>query len=63
MKTLKQIYEKLSKVEPASDWIKNYISSDNPNLVGKSKDEQVQMALKAFYNAQKKTKVKNPDNK
>lgn len=45
--------EKLSKNQPASVWIRDFIDSTNPKFEGKTKKERIAMALGAYYAAQK----------
>lgn len=52
-----EIEEALSKTAPASEWIKDFVHSDNPMFKGKSKDERIKMALGAYY-AKKNESVK-----
>lgn len=47
------IEEKLTAADPASEWIKDFIASDNPRFEGKSKKERIQMALGAYYAAKR----------
>jgi hypothetical protein len=48
------ISEVLSADQPAGKWISDFIDSDNPKFAGKSKEKRKQMALAAYYAAQKK---------
>lgn len=45
--------EKLSKKQPVSVWIRDFIDSTNPKFEGKTKKERIAMALGAYYAAQK----------
>jgi hypothetical protein len=45
--------EKLSKKQPISVWIRDFIDSTNPKFEGKTKKERIAMALGAYYGAQK----------
>jgi hypothetical protein len=47
------IEEKLSKRDPASKWIHDFVASDNPKFAGKSKKMRINMALGAYYAAQR----------
>ena len=47
------VTEKLSKSDPSSKWIHDFVHSDNPKFKGKSKEERRKMALGAYYGAQK----------
>lgn len=47
------IEEKLTAADPASEWIKDFVASDNPKFAGKSKKERINMALGAYYAAKK----------
>jgi len=47
------IEEKLTAADPASEWIKDFVASDNPKFEGKSKKERINMALGAYYAAKK----------
>ena len=53
MKT-KSLSEILKKSDPAGDWIRDFIDSDNSRFAGKSKKERINMALGAYYAAQRK---------
>jgi hypothetical protein len=48
-----QLVEKLSKKQPAGEWIHDFVHSKNPMFKDKSKKERIQMALGAYYAAQK----------
>lgn len=48
-----QLDEVLSKDASAGDWIKDFISSDDPKFAGKSKEKRKQMALAAYYSKQR----------
>ena len=48
------INEVLSANEPAGKWISDFVHSDNPKFAGKSKEKRKQMALAAYYSAQRK---------
>ena len=43
------INEVLTKSTPASEWIKDFVDSDNPKFTGKSAAKRKQMALAAYY--------------
>lgn len=45
--------ERLSKNDPPSQWIQDFIKSDNPKFAGKSKQERINMALGAYYKKKK----------
>lgn len=47
-----EIKEVLSKGAPASEWIHDFVNSDNPRFAGKSKEERIKMALGAYYSTQ-----------
>jgi hypothetical protein len=47
------IEEKLTAADPASEWIKDFVASDNPKFAGKSKKERINMALGAYYAAKR----------
>ena len=47
------INEVLSKDEPAGKWISDFVHSDAPQFAGKSTEKRKQMALAAYYSAQK----------
>jgi hypothetical protein len=47
------INEVLSKDAPAGKWIGDFVKSDNPKFAGKSKEKRKQMALAAYYAAQR----------
>lgn len=50
-----ELEEVLKKSDPAGKWIKDFIDSDNPKFAGKSKKERMQMALGAYYAAQRES--------
>jgi hypothetical protein len=52
MKT-KSLSEILKKSDPVGDWIRDFIDSDNSRFAGKSKKERINMALGAYYAAQR----------
>lgn len=45
--------EVLSKDDPASKWIDDFVHSDDPKFKGKSKEERIKMALGAYYGNKK----------
>ena len=47
------INEVLSKDAPAGKWIGDFVQSDAPQFAGKSTEKRKQMALAAYYSAQK----------
>ena len=47
------IKEKLDPKADASVWIDDFVKSDAPQFDGKSKEERIQMALGAYYDARK----------
>lgn len=47
------INEVLSKDAPAGKWIGDFVKSDAPQFAGKSTEKRKQMALAAYYSAQK----------
>jgi len=51
--SVEYIEEKLTAADPASEWIKDFVASDNPKFEGKSKKERIQMALGAYYAAKR----------
>ena len=56
-----QINEVLSKDATAGDWISDFIKSDNPKFAGKSEAKRKEMALAAYYAAQKNEAVMQPN--
>jgi hypothetical protein len=48
------INEVLTANTPAGKWISDFVNSDNPKFAGKSKEKRKQMALGAYYAAQRK---------
>jgi len=48
------IAEVLKASDDAGKWIGDFVKSDNPKFAGKSKEKRKQMALAAYYAAQKK---------
>jgi hypothetical protein len=56
MKSYKDmINEVLTKSTPASEWIKDFVDSDNPKFAGKSAAKRKQMALAAYYSKQEES--------
>lgn len=54
LKELEQeLNEVLGKDAKAGDWIHDFVHSDNPKFAGKSKEKRKQMALAAYYSAQR----------
>ena len=45
--------EVLSKKDPASKWIADFVASDDPKFKGKTKKERIKMALGAYYGARR----------
>jgi hypothetical protein len=56
--TESEINEVLKKSQPASEWIQDFVNSSNPKFKGKSKGERINMALGAYYAAQRNEAVK-----
>lgn len=52
-KVMGGLNEVLSKKDPASKWIKDFVDSDDPKFKGKTKKERIKMALGAYYGAQR----------
>lgn len=50
-----ELDEKLSKDQPASAWIHDFVHSKNPKFKGKSEAERRKMALGAYYGAQRES--------
>jgi len=50
---LEELSEVLKASDPVEKWIKDFVASDNPKFKGKSKKERIDMALGAYYAAQK----------
>lgn len=50
---LEELSEVLKASDPVEKWIKDFVASDNPKFEGKSKKERIDMALGAYYAAQK----------
>ena len=50
------IDEVLTKDQPAAEWIKDFVDSDNPQFEGKSKKKRTEMALAAYYSKQREKK-------
>jgi hypothetical protein len=51
---LDALHEVMSKDAKAGDWIHDFVHSDNPKFSGKNKKERINMALGAYYDANKK---------
>ena len=49
--------EVLSKSAPASEWIDDFVNSDDPKFAGKSKEKRKEMALAAYYAKQRNEEV------
>lgn len=47
------IEERLTKSNPPSEWIHDFVKSDNPKFAGKTKKERMSMALGAYYSAKR----------
>ena len=65
---VEQVDEVLTKKDPASTWIRDFIKSKDPKFAGKSKKERQRMALGAYYAKQRNEEVEldeggNPINK
>ena len=58
---LKQLEEELNEVlgksASAGEWIHDFVHSDNPKFAGKSKEKRKQMALAAYYSAQRNEEI------
>jgi len=48
--------EKLKALEPAGEYIRGFVNSDNPKFAGKSKAKRIQMAIAASYAAKGKSR-------
>lgn len=46
--------ESLSKNSDSSEWIEDFVNSKDERFAGKSKEKRKQMALAAYYEAQRK---------
>lgn len=55
------ISEVLSKDQPAGDWIKDFVKSDDPKFAGKSEAKRKEMALAAYYAKQKNEELEVND--
>jgi len=51
------LMEVLKSSTPTSDWIDDFVHSDNPKFAGKSKKERIRMALGASYAAKRNEEV------
>jgi hypothetical protein len=58
---VEQVDEVLTKKEPASTWIRDFVHSKNPKFAGKSKKERQRMALGAYYAKQRNEEVEELD--
>lgn len=45
--------EVLTKKQPTSEWIRDFIASKNPKFAGKSKGKRREMAIAAYYAKQR----------
>lgn len=52
-----ELQEVLGKDDNAGKWISDFVHSDNPKFAGKSKEKRKQMALAAYYSAQRNEEV------
>jgi hypothetical protein len=59
--TEEDLEEALKKSQPAGEWIKDFVKSDNPKFAGKSKKKRMQMALGAYYAKQRNEEVELSD--
>ena len=50
---IEQLEEKLSANDSASEWISDFVHSENPKFEGKTKKERIRMALGAYYAAKR----------
>jgi hypothetical protein len=55
------INEVLGKDAKASDWIHDFVHSDNPKFAGKSKEQRKKQALAAYYAKQRNEEVEQID--
>lgn len=55
--TEEELEEVLKKSQPAGEWIKDFVHSDDPKFAGKSKKKRMQMALAAYYAKQRNEEV------
>ena len=55
----KEINEVMKKDATASDWINDFLHTDNPKFDGKSKAERKNMALAAYYSMKKRSRKRN----
>ena len=53
MKESRDLTEKLAADATAADYIHDFVHSDDPKFAGKSKEKRKEMALAAFYSAQR----------
>lgn len=54
---VQELHEVLGKDDSAGKWISDFVHSNNPKFVGKSKEKRKQMALAAFYAKQRNEEV------
>ncbi len=55
--TEEELEEVLKKLQPAGEWIKDFVHSKDPKFAGKSKKKRMQMALGAYYAKQRNEEV------
>lgn len=55
---VEELQEVLGKSASAGKWISDFVHSDNPKFAGKSKEKRKQMALAAYYSAQRNEELK-----
>ena len=53
---VEKVDEVLTAKDPASKWIHDFVHSDNPKFVGKSKEKRKEQALAAFYDKKRSVK-------
>jgi hypothetical protein len=58
MKESRDLTEKLAADATAADYIDDFVHSDDPKFAGKSKEKRKEMALAAFYSAQRNEEAK-----
>lgn len=56
-----ELQEVLGKDAKASEWIHDFVHSDNPKFAGKSKEKRKEMALGAYYAKQRNEEVEGLD--
>lgn len=58
---MSNLIEKLTSADPVGKWIDDFVNSDNPKFVGKTKEERRKMAIGAYYGSLKNESVEETE--